>query len=109
MRVAAHLAGTAGLVWIAVAFLGEGTAGRRLLLAHLVPYAVTYAVTAVRAARAGGAWAREEWSLHLTALCLAPAFSALTVPVLERTWASTGPRPSSRASASAAARSPTRP
>ncbi|MFC9394825.1 DUF2306 domain-containing protein [Streptomyces sp. NPDC057027] len=85
VRVAAHLAGAAGLVWITVAFLGEGTAGRRLLLAYLVPYAVTYAVVAVRAARAGGAWAREEWSLHLTALCLAPAFSALTVPVLERT------------------------
>ncbi|MER5203367.1 DUF2306 domain-containing protein [Streptomyces sp. NPDC002825] len=88
VRVAAHLAGAAGLVWITVAFLGEGTAGRRLLLAYLVPYVLTYAVIAVRAARAGarGArWAREEWSLHLAALCLAPAFSAVTVPVLERT------------------------
>ncbi|WP_426403104.1 DUF2306 domain-containing protein [Streptomyces sp. R-07] len=88
VRVAAHLAGAAGLVWITVAFLDEGTAGRRLLVAYLVPYAVTYAVIAVRATRAGsrGAhWAREEWSLHLTALCLAPAFSAVTVPVLERT------------------------
>ncbi|MFE7513454.1 DUF2306 domain-containing protein [Streptomyces sp. NPDC057540] len=88
VRIAAHLAGAAGLVWITAAFLDEGTAGRRLLLAYLVPYAVTYAVIAVRAARAGarGAdWAREEWSLHLAALCLAPAFSAVTVPVLERT------------------------
>ncbi|MFI1716658.1 DUF2306 domain-containing protein [Streptomyces litmocidini] len=88
VRVAARLAGAAGLVWLTVAFLDGGTAGRRLLLAYLVPYAVTYAVIAVRAARAGarGAdWAREEWSLHLTALCLAPAFSAATVPVLERT------------------------
>ncbi|MFK0215814.1 DUF2306 domain-containing protein [Streptomyces sp. NPDC090298] len=88
VRIAAHLAGAAGLVWITAAFLDEGTAGRRLLLAYLAPYAVTYAVLAVRAARAGarGAhWAREEWSLHLAALCLAPAFSAATVPVLERT------------------------
>ncbi|MFF7777342.1 DUF2306 domain-containing protein [Streptomyces tanashiensis] len=88
VRVVTHLAGAAGLVWITAAFLGEGTAGRRLLLAYLVPYAVTYAVIAVRAARAGsrGAhWAREEWSLHLAALCLAPAFSAVSVPVLERT------------------------
>ncbi|MEU2234666.1 DUF2306 domain-containing protein [Streptomyces vietnamensis] len=84
VRVAAHLAGAAGLVWITVAFLDEGTAGRRLLLAYLVPYAVTYAVIAARAAR-GAAWPREEWSLHLAALCLAPAFSAVTVPVLERT------------------------
>ncbi|WP_256961809.1 DUF2306 domain-containing protein [Streptomyces sp. NRRL B-24572] len=83
VRVAAHLAGAAGLVWITVAFLDEGTAGRRLLLAYLVPYAVTYAVIAARAAR-GAAWPREEWSLHLAALCLAPAFSAVTVPVLER-------------------------
>ncbi|MFI0926582.1 DUF2306 domain-containing protein [Streptomyces sp. NPDC021012] len=84
VRIAAHLAGAAGLVWITAAFLDEGTAGRRLLLAYLVPYAVTYAVIAVRAARSA-AWPREEWSLHLTALCLAPAFSAVTVPVLERT------------------------
>ncbi|MFJ7961686.1 DUF2306 domain-containing protein [Streptomyces sp. NPDC096319] len=84
VRIAAHLAGAAGLVWITGAFLDEGTAGRRLLLAYLVPYAVTYAVIAVRAAR-GAAWPREEWSLHLAALCLAPAFSAVTVPVLERT------------------------
>ncbi|MFI1975554.1 DUF2306 domain-containing protein [Streptomyces wedmorensis] len=87
VRVAAHLAGAAGLAWITAAFLDQGTAGRRLLVAYLVPYAVTYAVIAVRAVRSGarGAeWAREEWRLHLAALCLAPAFSAVTVPVLER-------------------------
>ncbi|MEU4062430.1 DUF2306 domain-containing protein [Streptomyces wedmorensis] len=87
VRVAAHLAGAAGLAWITAAFLDQGTAGRRLLVAYLVPYAVTYAVIAVRAVRSGarGAeWAREEWRLHLVALCLAPAFSAVTVPVLER-------------------------
>ncbi|MEU7073472.1 DUF2306 domain-containing protein [Streptomyces narbonensis] len=85
---AAHLAGAAGLAWITAAFLGQGTGGRRLLLAYVVPYAVTYGVIAVRAARArarGADWAREEWRLHLAALCLAPAFSAVAVPVLERT------------------------
>ncbi|MFE0702273.1 DUF2306 domain-containing protein [Streptomyces sp. NPDC058872] len=88
VRLTAHLAGAAGLGWITAAFLDEGAAGRRLLVAYLVPYAVTYAVLAVRAARAGirGAhWPREEWSLHLVALCLAPAFSAVTAPVLEGT------------------------
>lgn len=84
VQAAAHLAGAAGLVWITAAFLDGGTAGRRLLVAFLVPYAVTYAVVAARAVRAGGHWAREEWRLHLAALCLAPAFSAVTVPVLER-------------------------
>ncbi|MFJ5831947.1 DUF2306 domain-containing protein [Streptomyces sp. NPDC093089] len=84
VQTAAHLAGAAGLVWITAAFLDGGTAGRRLLVAYLVPYAVTYAVVAARAVRAGGHWAREEWRLHLAALCLAPAFSAVTVPVLER-------------------------
>ncbi|MFB6840410.1 DUF2306 domain-containing protein [Streptomyces sp. NPDC056361] len=84
VQAAAHLAGAAGLVWITAAFLDGGTAGRRLLVAYLVPYAVTYAVVAARAVRAGGHWAREEWRLHLAALCLAPAFSAVTVPVLER-------------------------
>ncbi|MER5962173.1 DUF2306 domain-containing protein [Streptomyces sp. NPDC002057] len=86
--VAAHLAGAAGLAWIAYAFLGQGAQGRRLLVAFLVPYVLTYAVVAARAARArgrGAPWAREEWRLHLAAQCLAPAFSAVTVPVLERT------------------------
>ena len=86
VMAAVHLAGAAGLTWITVAFLDQGTGGRRLLLAYAVPYAATYAVIAVRAARARGAhWAREEWRLHLAALCLAPAFSAVAVPVLERT------------------------
>ncbi|WP_406055951.1 DUF2306 domain-containing protein [Streptomyces sp. NBC_01077] len=86
--VAAHLAGAAGLGWITYAFLDQGTQGRRLLVAYLVPYVLTYAVIALRAARArsaGATWGREEWRLHLAAQCLAPAFSAVTVPVLERT------------------------
>ncbi|MCX4986781.1 DUF2306 domain-containing protein [Streptomyces sp. NBC_00572] len=86
--VGAHLAGAAGLAWITNAFLGEGAQGRRLLVAYLVPYVLTHAVIAARAARArrrGATWAREEWRLHLAAQCLAPAFSAVTVPVLERT------------------------
>ncbi|MFF8409245.1 DUF2306 domain-containing protein [Streptomyces omiyaensis] len=85
--VLAHLAGAAGLAALVPAFLDQGAEGRRLLLAHLVPYAVAYAVLAVRAAgarRAGNGWAREEWRLHLAALLLAPAFSAVMVPVLER-------------------------
>ncbi|MFI8511995.1 DUF2306 domain-containing protein [Streptomyces sp. NPDC085460] len=85
--VLAHLAGAAGLAALVPAFLDQGTAGRRLILAYLVPYAVTYAVLAARAAgarRSGNGWAREEWRLHLAALLLAPAFSAVMVPVLER-------------------------
>ncbi|MCX5389242.1 DUF2306 domain-containing protein [Streptomyces sp. NBC_00094] len=88
VMAAVHLAGAAGLAWTTVAFLDHGAGGRRLLLAYVVPYAVTYAVIVVRAARArvrGADWAREEWRMHLAALCLAPAFSAVTVPVLERT------------------------
>ncbi|MGW0033233.1 DUF2306 domain-containing protein [Streptomyces sp. NPDC003314] len=86
---AAHLAGAAGLAWLTVPFLDGGTAGRRLLLAYLVPYGAMYAVIAVRAVRArarGSLWAAEEWTLHLAALCLAPAFSAVTAPVLERAF-----------------------
>ncbi|MFD5771128.1 DUF2306 domain-containing protein [Streptomyces sp. NPDC127049] len=86
--VLAHLAGAAGLAALVPAFLDQGAEGRRLLLAYAVPYAVMYAVLAARAAgarRAGNGWAREEWRLHLGALLLAPAFSAVMVPVLERT------------------------
>ncbi|TXS33070.1 DUF2306 domain-containing protein [Streptomyces sp. adm13(2018)] len=85
---AAHLLGAAGLGRLTHALLDQGTQGRRMLVAYLVPYVLIYAVVAVRAGRArarGAAWAREEWRLHLAAQCLAPAFSALTVPVLERT------------------------
>ncbi|WP_225860717.1 DUF2306 domain-containing protein [Streptomyces triticiradicis] len=83
----AHLAGAAALAWIARALLDHGTQGRRLLLAYLLPYAVTYAVTASRARRAGREgrpWAREEWRLHWVALCLAPVLSAGAAPLLER-------------------------
>ncbi|MFJ7071702.1 DUF2306 domain-containing protein [Streptomyces sp. NPDC098781] len=85
---AAHLAGAAALAWIVSSYLDFGPAGRRLLLGYLLPYAVTYAVMAVsarRAGRQGRGWAREEWRLHLTALCLAPVLSAGATPVFERT------------------------
>ncbi|MFI0787618.1 DUF2306 domain-containing protein [Streptomyces lydicus] len=77
--VTVHLAGALALVWIARSYLGWEAGGRRLLAGYLVPYAATYAVMAVRARRAGRAgrgWAREEWLLHLAALCLAPVVSA---------------------------------
>ncbi|MGC4982343.1 DUF2306 domain-containing protein [Streptomyces sp. DT193] len=83
----AHLAGAAALTRIARASLDHGTQGRRLLLAYLLPYAVTYAVMALRARRAGREgrlWAREEWRLHWVALCLAPALSAGAAPLFER-------------------------
>ncbi|MGY6023366.1 DUF2306 domain-containing protein [Streptomyces spinosirectus] len=85
--VAAHLAGAAALVWIVRSYLDFGATGHRLLGAYLLPYAVAYAVMAVgarRAGRAGRDWAREEWRLHLTALCLAPVLSVGAVPVLQR-------------------------
>ncbi|MEU9135013.1 DUF2306 domain-containing protein [Streptomyces sp. NPDC048404] len=85
--VLAHLAGAAALTWIARALLDHGTQGRRLLLAYLLPYAVTYAVMALRARRAGREgrlWAREEWRLHWVALCLAPVLSAGAAPLFER-------------------------
>ncbi|MEU9700132.1 DUF2306 domain-containing protein [Streptomyces sp. NPDC047981] len=86
--VAAHVAGAAGMAWLAVALLdGPGAEGPRLLLGYLVPYAATYAVMAVahvRAGRRGDGWAREEWRLHLAALCLAPVFSAGAALALER-------------------------
>ncbi|MFF9016226.1 DUF2306 domain-containing protein [Streptomyces sp. NPDC014870] len=87
--VAAHVAGAGGLAWLTVALLdgGPGGEGSRLLLGYLVPYAATYAVMAVahvRAGRRGDGWAREEWRLHLAALCVAPAFSTGAALVLER-------------------------
>ncbi|MFF0749419.1 DUF2306 domain-containing protein [Streptomyces sp. NPDC004267] len=84
---AGYAAGAAGLVWLARGFLDHGTEGRRLLLAYLLPYAVVTAalqLRAVRAGRRGAVWAREEWRAHLLALCLAPAFSAATAVVCER-------------------------
>ncbi|WP_338017862.1 DUF2306 domain-containing protein [Streptomyces adustus] len=85
--VAAHLAGAAALARIGYALLVTAGPGRRLLWAYLLPYAVAYAVMAVgarRAGRQGRAWAREEWLLHLTGLCLAPVLSAGSAPLLER-------------------------
>ncbi|MGW0971342.1 DUF2306 domain-containing protein [Streptomyces sp. NPDC002516] len=83
----AHLAGAAALAWIARALLHHGAQGRRLLLAYLLPYALSYAVMALRARRAGREgrpWAREEWRLHWVALCLAPVLSAGVAPLFER-------------------------
>ncbi|MFI8962431.1 DUF2306 domain-containing protein [Streptomyces sp. NPDC053493] len=83
----AHLAAVAGLLWLGRGFLEHGPEGRRLLLAHLVPYVVIAAVLhlgAARAARRGAGWAREEWRTHLVALCLAPALAAGTEVVCER-------------------------
>ncbi|MEU4167175.1 DUF2306 domain-containing protein [Streptomyces sp. NPDC026665] len=85
--VLAHVAGAAALAWIARGTLEHGTQGRRLLLAYLLPYALTYAVTALRARRAGREgrlWAREEWRLHWVALCLAPVLSVGAAPLFER-------------------------
>lgn len=83
----AHVAGAAALAWIARGTLEHGTQGRRLLLAYLLPYALTYAVTALRArhaGREGRLWAREEWRLHWVALCLAPVLSVGAAPLFER-------------------------
>lgn len=85
--VVAQLAGVVALLWIGRSFLDFGATGRRLLWAYLLPYAVSYAVMAVsarRAGRQGRLWAREEWRLHLTALCLAPVLSVAAAPVFQR-------------------------
>ncbi|MFB6567818.1 DUF2306 domain-containing protein [Streptomyces noursei] len=77
--VAAHVVGAAGLVRIVASSAGWGAAGHRLLAAYLVPLLAAYLVMVVRQRRAdrdGRSWAREEWRLHLVALCLAPLFSA---------------------------------
>lgn len=85
--VAAHVAGAAGMAWIVRSYLGWGANGHRLLAAYLVPYLAAYTVMFVRQRRAGLTgrnWAREEWRVHLAALCLAPAFSVATALPLER-------------------------
>ncbi|MEU9991565.1 DUF2306 domain-containing protein [Streptomyces sp. NPDC048045] len=88
VTAAAHLAGAAALVWIVRALSAYGADGRRLLAGYLVPYALAYAVMALgarRAARDGRPWAREEWRIQLTGLCLAPVVSAGAVAFLQRT------------------------
>ncbi|MFI8826063.1 DUF2306 domain-containing protein [Streptomyces sp. NPDC053431] len=85
--IGAHLVGAAGLVWLGRGFLEHGTEGRRLLLAYLVPYGVILVLLhlrALRAARRGAVWPREEWRTHLVAQCLAPALSVGTAVVCER-------------------------
>ncbi|MFG2194481.1 DUF2306 domain-containing protein [Streptomyces sp. NPDC048639] len=84
---AVHLAGAAALAWIARSYWGWGTTGQRLLVAYLLPYAATYAVLFARQRRAGREgrnWAREEWRLHLAALCLAPVLSVAAALPFER-------------------------
>ncbi|WP_327065049.1 DUF2306 domain-containing protein [Kitasatospora sp. NBC_01302] len=85
--VLAQPAGAAALLWITRSFWGWGAEGRRLLLAYLIPFALTYAVLLVRqwrAGRAGASWAREEWRLHLVALAVAPVFSVGAAQLFER-------------------------
>lgn len=85
--VAAHLVGAVALAWIVRSYLGRGAEGHRLLAAYLLPYAATYALMQFRrrrADRAGRSWAAEEWRLHLTALCLAPAFSVGAAQLIRR-------------------------
>ncbi|MFI1363492.1 DUF2306 domain-containing protein [Streptomyces griseochromogenes] len=84
----AHLAGAAALGWIVQALSAYGAGGRRLLAGYLVPYALAYAVMALgarRAAREDRPWAREEWRIQLTGLCLAPVVSAGAVAVFRHT------------------------
>ncbi|MFJ5033473.1 DUF2306 domain-containing protein [Streptomyces sp. NPDC088560] len=86
VTAAAHLAGAAALLWLAHALTSYGTPGNRLLTAYLLPYAMAYTVMAAgarRAARAGRDWAREEWRIQLTGLCLAPALSAGAVALFQ--------------------------
>ncbi|MFC0052638.1 DUF2306 domain-containing protein [Streptomyces actinomycinicus] len=90
VTAAAHLAGAAALVWIVRDLSGYGAAGRRLLAGYLLPYAVSYVVMALgarRAGRTGRLWAREEWRIHLTGLCLAPALSAAAVALFQHSLA----------------------
>ncbi|WP_275461010.1 DUF2306 domain-containing protein [Streptomyces noursei] len=85
--VAAHVVGVAGLVRIVASSAGWGATGHRLLAAYLVPLLAAYLVMVVRQRRAGRdgrSWAREEWRLHLVALCLAPLFSATAGLLFER-------------------------
>jgi hypothetical protein len=77
--VAAHLAGGLALLWI-VPGAGWGEETVPLLVGYLVPLALMYAALLWRALTAEG-WPREEWRIHLTALCLSPALSlGLSVP-----------------------------
>ncbi|MEU5540112.1 DUF2306 domain-containing protein [Streptomyces sp. NPDC020362] len=90
VSAAAHLAGAAALAWIVHALSAYGAGGRRLLAAYLVPYVLAYTVMALgarRAARGERPWAREEWRIQLTGLCLAPVVSAGAVALFRHTQA----------------------
>ncbi|MEY9876355.1 putative membrane protein [Streptacidiphilus sp. MAP12-33] len=86
--VPAALAGTAALAWLTWSLVSAGgVQNHRLAVGYLVPFAVTAAVMVWRmavAGREGRTWAREEWGIHLVALCLAPVFSAACVLPFER-------------------------
>lgn len=78
--VAVHAAGIAALGWIVPRFAHEGAHGFRLLLGYLVPLAAVYAVLLYKSVTTRG-WPREEWRIHLAAVCVAPVVSvALSVP-----------------------------
>ncbi|AUG75606.1 hypothetical protein CFP65_0652 [Kitasatospora sp. MMS16-BH015] len=77
--VGAQLAGVAGIAWLGVELVGSGAEGRQQFLGYVVPYVACALVMVWRravAGREGRAWAREEWGVHLTAMGLAPVFSA---------------------------------
>ncbi|MFJ3901626.1 DUF2306 domain-containing protein [Streptomyces sp. NPDC090025] len=87
VTAAGYAAAATGLALLTYGFLGHGTEGRRLLLGYLVPYVLVVGVLQLRASRAarrGHVWAREEWRLHLLAMCLAPGLSAGAALVFER-------------------------
>ncbi|MGF1431425.1 DUF2306 domain-containing protein [Kitasatospora sp. LaBMicrA B282] len=82
----AQLTGAGALAWIVRTYLPWGAGGHRLLLAYLLPLLAAYLVLLLRqraAGRQGHGWAREEWRLHLVALCLSPAYSAGAALFLE--------------------------
>ncbi|MFG2825432.1 DUF2306 domain-containing protein [Kitasatospora sp. NPDC048365] len=88
LLLAAQLAGALGLTWLGTSFRAAGPEGQRLLVALLVPHLLAVALLLWRraaAGRAGRGWAREEWSIHLAALGLAPAFSAGCTVLFEHT------------------------
>ena len=85
--LAAHAAGLAALIWISRDYLRWGTDGTRRLTWYLIPFAVTWAVMTygqMRAGRRGRTWAREEWRVQQTFLCLAPILSLMVATALQR-------------------------
>ncbi|WP_030546070.1 DUF2306 domain-containing protein [Streptomyces albus] len=77
---AAHLAGAAALTWIVSHSSAWGDTRTRLLLGLLLPFALVYAVLLHRATATRG-WPREEWRIHLVALCAAPVLAVGLTPL----------------------------